>query len=136
MAESGGGGTGPSPAVIFTPHLAPMNRGILSTIYIPLAAAYRANDAAATVHSLYSEFYQNEPFVRVLPLGVTAATNRVRQSTFCDISVPTDHSGHTLIIITAIDNMVKGAAGQAIQNMNVIFNFDETDGLKMIPSLF
>jgi N-acetyl-gamma-glutamyl-phosphate reductase len=123
----------PAPAVIFTPHLAPMNRGILSTIYIPLAAAQKATDA---VHSIYAEFYKDEPFVRVLPLGTEAATNRVRQSNFCDISVHLDHSGAMLIIITAIDNMVKGAAGQAIQNMNIIFGFDETAGLEMIPALF
>jgi N-acetyl-gamma-glutamyl-phosphate reductase len=130
------------PAVVFTPHLAPMNRGILSTIYIPLAAAHKVNEGTGrnanehAIHSIYSEFYKDEPFVRVLPCGITAASNRVRQSNFCDISVHLDHSGAMLIIITAIDNMVKGAAGQAIQNMNIIFDFDETASLEMISSLF
>jgi N-acetyl-gamma-glutamyl-phosphate reductase len=137
----------PAPPVVFTPHLAPMNRGILSTIYIPLhtqalppTAVRPPSEAvkkqAAEIHALYSDFYRDEPFVRVLPLGVTAATNRVRQSNYCDISVHLDHCGSTLIIVSAIDNMVKGAAGQAVQNMNIIFNFDESTGLKTIPALF
>jgi N-acetyl-gamma-glutamyl-phosphate reductase len=140
----------PAPHLIFTPHLAPMNRGILSTIYIPLAEGWRGggtsaevrppsgeiDEKAATIRSAYADFYKDEPFVRVLPQGVTAATNRVRQSNYCDISVHLDHCGSTLIICSAIDNMVKGAAGQAVQNMNVICGFDETSGLEMIPALF
>ena len=149
-------GTPPAPALIFTPHLAPMNRGILSTIYIPLAAGRAdttalAGDAAnaavrppskeieekaAGIRALYADFYRDEPFVRVLPAGVVAATNRVRQSNYCDISVHLDQSGNTLIVASAIDNMVKGAAGQAIQNMNIIFGFDEKTGLDAIPALF
>ena len=140
----------PAPPLIFTPHLAPMNRGILSTIYIPLAGEWQENGSGATIlppgkeleekaakiHGIYGDFYRNEPFVRVLPQGIFAATNRVRQSNYCDISVHLDHSGSTLIICSAIDNMVKGAAGQAVQNMNVIFGYDETCGLEMIPALF
>ena len=124
-----------APALIFTPHLVPMNRGILSTIYIPLAAEWRNNDTAE-IHSLYADFYRDEPFVRVLPLGTAAAANRVRRSNYCDISVHLDHRKTTLIIVTAIDNMVKGAAGQAVQNMNIFFGFNECTGLEMIPSLF
>jgi N-acetyl-gamma-glutamyl-phosphate reductase len=131
MAESAGR---PAPPLIFTPHLAPMNRGILSTIYIPLAAEWQKNKEK--IHALYADFYSGEPFVRVLPEGVIAATNRVRQSNYCDISVHLDHRGTTLIIATAIDNMVKGAAGQAVQNMNIIFGFNERAGLEMIPALF
>jgi N-acetyl-gamma-glutamyl-phosphate reductase len=74
--------------------------------------------------------------VRILPSGITAATNRVRQSNYCDISVHLDLSGSTLIIASAIDNMVKGAAGQAVQNMNILFGFDEKTGLEAIPALF
>jgi N-acetyl-gamma-glutamyl-phosphate reductase len=145
-------GSNPGPAVIFTPHLAPMNRGILSTIYIPLSPAWRVTEAAGQgrvrppskeleakageIRSLYADFYQNEPFVRILPAGFTAATNRVRQSNYCDISVHPDQRGRTLIIASAIDNMVKGAAGQAVQNMNIIFGFDEKAGLEAIPALF
>jgi N-acetyl-gamma-glutamyl-phosphate reductase len=141
------------PGVIFTPHLVPMNRGILSTIYIPLADSWRLKAGAdpslpprppsrelegqiGKIRELYSEFYRDEPFVRVLPAGVTAGANRVRLSNFCDISVHLDPSGTTLIVVSAIDNMVKGAAGQAVQNMNVIFGFDETAGLNTVPALF
>ena len=138
-------------AIIFTPHLVPVNRGILSTIYIPLAAEWQAGspdhsvirppaeaitNQTAKIRALYADFYRDEPFVRVLPDGVTAATNRVRQSNYCDISIHLDHSGSTLIVATAIDNMIKGASGQAIQNMNILFGLDERAGLEMIPAIF
>jgi len=138
-----------APKVIFTPHLAPMNRGILSTIYIALSDEWRMtiNDSnlppcaeiekkTDEIRALYEKFYRDEPFVRVLPAGLAAAANRVRHSNYCDISVHVDINGSTLIIVTAIDNMVKGAAGQAIQNMNILFGFEETSGLKEIPMLF
>jgi N-acetyl-gamma-glutamyl-phosphate reductase len=143
---------GPAPKLIFTPHLAPMNRGILSTVYIPLKEEWQAQAQSAQgaprppskeieekieeVRGLYAEYYKEEPFVRVLPQGVMASTGRVRQSNYCDISVSMDQEGSTLIVITAIDNMVKGAAGQAIQNMNIIMKFDETEGLDTVPALF
>ena len=136
------------PDLIFTPHLAPMNRGILSTIYIPLKSEWQAagekgafrlpsNEAinkAGEIRELYSAFYRNEPFVRILPEGIFASSGRVRHSNYCDISVHTD--GKTLIIASAIDNMVKGAAGQAVQNMNIVMGFDEKAGLTAIPALF
>jgi len=147
MAERHGG---TAPPLIFTPHLAPMNRGILSTIYIPLKGEWRAPAAVgaprppskeiaaktAEIRELYAAFFRDEPFVRVLPAGVMPSTGRVRQSNFCDISVNMDQGGSTLVIITAIDNMVKGAAGQAVQNMNILFGFDETEGLRAVPALF
>jgi len=147
MAERHGG---TAPPLIFTPHLAPMNRGILTTIYIPLKGEWQVatgNGAprppskeitakTAEIRELYAAFYRDEPFVRVLPSGVMPSTGRVRQSNFCDISVNMDHGGSTLIVITAIDNMVKGAAGQAVQNMNVLFGFAETEGLHAVPALF
>jgi N-acetyl-gamma-glutamyl-phosphate reductase len=143
-------GAAPVPTLIFTPHLAPMNRGILSTIYIPLSGEWREEfpqgaprppsreieEKTKKIRDLYEEFYRDEPFVRVLPSGVIAATGRVRHSNFCDISVHLDPSGSVLIVVTAIDNMVKGAAGQAVQNMNIIFGFDETAGLGAIPASF
>jgi N-acetyl-gamma-glutamyl-phosphate reductase len=139
-----------APQLIFTPHLAPMNRGILSTIYIPLVPSWQSPAAPGAprppskeieartdgIRKLYEDFYRDEPFVRVLPKGVFAATNRVRQSNFCDISVHMDQGGRTLIVISAIDNMVKGAAGQAVQNMNILLGFDETAGLAAVPALF
>ncbi|MDR2185980.1 MAG: N-acetyl-gamma-glutamyl-phosphate reductase [Treponema sp.] len=135
--------------VIFTPHLVPMNRGILSTIYIPLAGAWKSagmdsvqpqpeetGEKLQEIRKIYAEFYRDEPFVRVLPAGTVAATGRVRHSNFCDISVHADRRGTTLIVISAIDNMVKGAAGQAVQNMNILLGFEESDGLGAIPALF
>jgi len=135
MAETEGRA---SPSLVFTPHLAPMNRGILSTIYIPLAQKAPENneEQVSKFRSLYADFYKDEPFVRVLPSGVIASTNRVRGSNYCDISVHLDHSGSVLIIASAIDNMVKGAAGQAVQNMNLLFGFDEKTGLEAVPALF
>jgi len=127
------GAAGRTTTVIFTPHLGPYNRGILATVYIPLAQA--AKDAEQ-FRKLYGEFYAAEPFVRVLPQGLCAATNRVRQSNYCDISVHLSADGSTLIAIGAIDNMVKGAAGQAVQNMNIAAGFDETAGLTALPAVF
>ncbi|MDR1399943.1 MAG: N-acetyl-gamma-glutamyl-phosphate reductase [Treponema sp.] len=138
-----------SSPVIFTPHLAPMNRGILSTIYIPLAEVCRleqraqprppakaVTERAEEIRERYAAFYEHEPFVRVLPKGGIASTGRVRLSNFCDISVHLDQTGTMLIIATAMDNMVKGAAGQAIQNMNIIYGFDERAGLTAPPASF
>jgi N-acetyl-gamma-glutamyl-phosphate reductase len=137
--------------LIFTPRLAPMNRGILSTVYIPLSPAWKCGtlersqprpprddviEMTARIHELYTDFYRRERFVRVLPPGVFPATGRVRASNFCDISVHIDQNGEHLIAISAIDNMVKGAAGQAVQNMNIIFGFDETSGLDALPAMF
>lgn len=154
VAGRGPAEPGPPVPVIFTPHLVPMNRGILSTIYIPLADAWKSAgmDAAGMeaarprsretgekireIREIYADFYRDEPFVRVLPMGTAAATGRVRQSNFCDISVHGDQAGTTLIVISAIDNMMKGAAGQAVQNMNILLGFEETAGLGVIPALF
>ncbi|MDR1868268.1 MAG: N-acetyl-gamma-glutamyl-phosphate reductase [Treponema sp.] len=134
--------------IIFTPHLAPMNRGILSTVYIPLAETWvfpheklfplsqQAHDNLKELHDIYSNFYRNEAFVRVLPTGTIAATNRVRHANYCDISLHLEPSGTTLIVISALDNMVKGAAGQAIQSMNIRFSFEETTALNAVPAYF
>ncbi|MDR1388499.1 MAG: N-acetyl-gamma-glutamyl-phosphate reductase [Treponema sp.] len=131
--------------LVFTPHLGPFNRGILATVYIPLGSGSggqcrpASEDTAAKarqIRAVYSEFYRDEPFVRVLPEGRSAATNQVRHSNYCDLSVHLDQSGMTLIVVSAIDNMVKGAAGQAVQNMNIILGFDERAGLESLPALF
>lgn len=110
----------------FTPHLVPMNRGILSTIY----AALTTRMDTAQVHSLYQEFYQREPFVRLLPSGRFPNVRNVRGSNFCDIGVYADPRTDRAVVVTAIDNLVKGAAGQAIQNMNLMMGFDEAEGLR------
>ncbi|MDR1306889.1 MAG: N-acetyl-gamma-glutamyl-phosphate reductase [Treponema sp.] len=135
--------------LVFTPHLGPFNRGILATVYLPLAGTGTAEASAlppggpgkiteklALIREVYAAFYKDEPFVRVLPEGISAATGRVRRSNFCDISVHLDGTGSVLIVESAIDNMVKGAAGQAVQNMNLVCGFAETAGLEALPSLF
>jgi N-acetyl-gamma-glutamyl-phosphate reductase len=137
---------GKSVPLVFTPHLGPFNRGILATVYLPLEAPLSTGPSrpqtkelagkAAVLREQYTSFYKDEPFVRILPENITAATNRVRQSNFCDLSVHLDQSGTVLIVESAIDNMVKGAAGQAIENMNIICGFEESTGLEALPALF
>jgi N-acetyl-gamma-glutamyl-phosphate reductase len=114
--------------VIFTPHLIPMDRGILSTIYVRLNKSV----SIGKIHTLYRNFYRDEEFVRVLNQGVYPLTKAVKGSNYCDISVFLDkrsNKGKTLIIVSAIDNLIKGASGAAVQNMNVMYGFDETTGL-------
>ena len=112
--------------VTFTPHLVPMDRGILSTIY---ATPRSAVDTDGLIE-LYREHYAGEPFVRVLPKGSLPSTAFVRGSNFCDISPMVDQRTGRVIVVSAIDNLVKGASGQAVQNMNIISGFPETMGLE------
>ncbi len=114
--------------VIFTPHLVPMIRGLLSTVYIPLAREISVED----VHALYVKRYEEEPFVLVRPLGEMPQTSWVAGSNRAQVGVALAPGGQTLIASCAIDNLVKGAAGQAIQAANIICGFDETAGL--LPS--
>lgn len=125
-------------AVIFTPHLVPQSRGILSTVYAQLTedGARRIGNSAERLRELYRETYRNEPFVRVLPEGVCATTRTVRYSNFCDIQVYVVNGGRMLEITSCLDNMIKGASGQAVQNMNVMFGFDEHSGIGFIPPAF
>lgn len=117
---------------VFTPHLAPMGRGIVSTTYFRLAKA----STEAELRTAWASFYAAEPFVRVLPEGLCATNRNVRFSNYCDISVHLAHGGKVGIAVGAIDNMVKGAAGQAIQNMNIALGLEETLGLKALPPAF
>jgi N-acetyl-gamma-glutamyl-phosphate reductase len=112
--------------VSFTPHLVPMNRGILTTIYGNLVPFCDTNELLEAFRRLY----RDEPFVRVLPAGQLPNTRHVRGSNFCDIGVHADPRTGRAVVVTAIDNLVKGASGQAIQNMNLMMGFDETAGLK------
>lgn len=112
--------------VTFTPHLAPMSRGILSTKYVRLHGGATAVD----LHDALSKRYKDEPFVTVLPRGVAPSTRMVRGSNRCVINVFADRAEGRAIVVSAIDNLVKGASGQAVQNMNVAFGFKETDGLQ------
>ena len=112
--------------ITFTPHLAPMDRGILSTIY----ATPTKPLSTETIVQLYQDFYAGEPFVRVLLQGTLPSTAFVRGSNFCDIAPLVDLRTGRIIIVSAIDNLVKGASGQAVQNMNLACGFPETMGLE------
>lgn len=112
--------------ITFTPHLVPMDRGILSTIY----AAPEKTISNESIARLYREFYAGEPFVRILTDGRLPSTAFVRGSNFCDIAPLVDARTGRIIVVSAIDNLVKGASGQAVQNMNLICGFPETAGLE------
>jgi N-acetyl-gamma-glutamyl-phosphate reductase len=114
--------------VTFTPHLMPMNRGILSTIYAKLSAGKTVADARAALASTYDK----EPFVHLLPEGKTPSTHMVRGTNHCVMNVFAGAVAGSLIIVSAIDNLTKGASGQAIQNMNVMFGLPETLGLEQV----
>lgn len=110
----------------FTPHLIPMSRGILSTIYVKL----RGDHNAKNLRHILMKTYQDEAFVHILPEGIAPTTHQVKGTNDCLISVFADRAEGRAIIISAIDNLVKGASGQAVQNMNVMYGFAETLGLQ------
>jgi len=116
-------------SVTFTPHLVPMNRGILCTSYGNLKNSFSYNE----IKQIYEKYYQNEFFIRLAKKGVFPETKWVKGSNYCDIGFTLNKSARKIIVIGAIDNLVKGAAGQAVQNMNLMFNFEENMGLKSIP---
>lgn len=111
--------------VTFTPHLVPMTRGILTTAYFQL----KADATTDQLLGVFREFYQDEPFVRVRPAGDLPQTKQVWGSNYCDIGLQVDRRTGRVLVVSVIDNLVKGAAGQAIQNMNLIFGLPETTGL-------
>jgi len=117
---------GRSVGLTFVPHLTPMIRGIHATLY---ARITRDVD----FQSLYEKRYASEPFVDVLPPGRHPDTRSVRAANLCRIAVHRPHDGDMLVVLTVIDNLVKGAAGQAVQNMNLMFDMDETTGLGQLP---
>jgi len=111
---------------VFVPHLIPMNRGILETIYVKLNKAKSEND----IITLYKRFYKTEPFVRVYDAGKVPQTRNVLDTNCCDIGLKVDKNKKLLFIVAAIDNLMKGAASQAVQNMNIVYGFKEDTGLK------
>lgn len=117
---------GSSVMVDFTPHLVPIDRGILSTIYLKTGKRLNLKD----LHSIYRETYAREPFVRVLGPGRHPDVKNVRGTNFCDIGLFKNPRIGSVIVVTAIDNLVKGASGQAVQNMNLMAGLDETTALK------
>lgn len=113
----------------FTPHLVPMNRGILTTSYAKMKQPFREED----VRAVYQKYYGQEYFVRLLDPGVFPETRWVEGSNFVDVNFKIDERTGRIIMLGAIDNVVKGAAGQAVQNMNLMFGLEETTGLRIVP---
>ncbi len=113
----------------FTPHLVPMNRGILVTAYGKAKAGLTQEE----IRRIYESYYEKEPFVRVLPEGTVPETRWVRGSNYVDVNAKLDPRTGRVIMMGAIDNLVKGAAGQAVQNMNLLFGLPETTGLLQVP---
>lgn len=115
--------------VTFTPHLAPMSRGILGTLYGQLTRPLTDTE----VFELYQEFYRDQPFVRVQPPGSWPSTQQVRGTNFCDLGFKVDQERSRVIVISAIDNLTRGASGLAVQNFNLMLGFPETLGLDLPP---
>ena len=120
---------GESVLVNFTPHLVPMSRGELVTAYVRLKDQHKCADLAAAL----SDAYASAPFVRLAPKGTLPSTQFVRGSNYCMIGVYADRIPGRAIVVSAIDNLVKGSAGQAVQNFNLMFGFPETGGLQQLP---
>ncbi|MED4403164.1 N-acetyl-gamma-glutamyl-phosphate reductase [Metabacillus fastidiosus] len=116
-------------AISFSTHLIPMTRGIMSTIYADL----KRDITDEELHEFYKQFYKESPFVRVRPLNQYPATKEVYGSNFCDIAVKVDERTKRVTIVSVIDNLMKGAAGQAVQNFNIINGFEENTGLYLAP---
>jgi len=114
-------------SITFSPHLLPMNRGMLSTIYVTLKRPM----SSSAVQNLLTGHYKNEPFVRILPEGTLPQTGWVRGSNYCDIGFAL--SGRRLVLVSVIDNLVKGASGQAVQNMNIMMGLRETMAIDHVP---
>jgi len=118
--------SGEQVTITFTPHIMPVERGMLSTIYLNL----KKNISADEVVEMYKKFYAGKSFVRIMDKGSLPGIKDVSGTNYCEISVAVDARTKKLIIVSAIDNLVKGASGQAVQNMNIMFGLDETTGLK------
>ncbi len=118
--------SGKKTELTFVPHVAGFERGILNTIHFPM----EVDTTTEQLIDAYDKFYADAPFVRMCRDTETAEIKNVVGTNFCDIELRVDKDGARLVIISAIDNLLKGASGQAVQNMNLMFGFDETEGLK------
>ena len=117
----------PAPSVVFAPHLAPLDRGLLATVYLEVEPGLAPEEA----HVAYTDAYAGEPFVTVCAPGIQPATSHVRGSNRAHIGIALDEPSNTLVVTCAIDNLVKGTAGQAVQCANIVLGYDETAGLAM-----
>ena len=134
IEEQLGYAAGKEIVVNFTPHLVPMNRGILATEYATLNK--KADGTLPTygeVKAIYDKYYNNEKFVRVLEKDICPETKWVEGSNYVDVNFKIDERTGRIVMMGALDNLVKGAAGQAVQNMNLLFGFDEAEGLNLVP---
>lgn len=134
IEEQLGYAAGKEIVVNFTPHLVPMNRGILATEYATLNK--KADGTLPTygeVKAIYDKYYKNEKFVRVLEKDICPETKCVEGSNYVDVNFKIDERTGRIVMMGALDNLVKGAAGQAVQNMNLLFGFDEAEGLNLVP---
>lgn len=134
IEEQLGYAAGKEITVSFTPHLVPMNRGILATEYASLVkkpdGTYPTKEE---IRAAYNKYYEKETFVRVLEEGVCPETKWVEGSNYVDVNFVIDERTGRIVMMGALDNLVKGAAGQAVQNMNLLFGFPEDEGLKLVP---
>jgi N-acetyl-gamma-glutamyl-phosphate reductase len=129
IEEQLGYASGENVVLNFTPHLVPMNRGILATAYANL----KPGVTEEMVRAAYDKYYKEEKFVRVLDKGICPQTKWVEGSNYVDVNFVIDNRTNRVIMMGAIDNLVKGAAGQAVQNMNLMFGLPETEGLNLVP---
>ena len=129
IEEQLGYASGENVTISFTPHLVPMNRGILATEY----ATLKKDVTGEEVKAIYDKYYADEKFVRVLGEGVCPETKWVEGSNYVDIGFKLDPRTNRIVMMGAIDNLVKGAAGQAVQNMNLLFVLPESEGLELVP---
>ena len=129
IEEQLGYASGENVTISFTPHLVPMNRGILATEYATLKKEVTGEE----IKAIYDKYYAGEPFIRVLGEGVCPETKWVEGSNYVDIGFKLDPRTNRIVMMGAIDNLVKGAAGQAVQNMNLLFGLPENEGLELVP---
>ena len=129
IEEQLGYASGENVTISFTPHLVPMNRGILATEY----ATLKKDVTGEEVKAIYDKYYADEKFVRVLDEGVCPETKWVEGSNYVDIGFKLDPRTNRIVMMGAIDNLVKGAVGQAVQNMNLLFGLPESEGLELVP---
>ncbi len=134
IEEQLGYAAGKEMVINFTPHLVPMNRGILATEYATLIKKNGKLPTSADIRAAYEKYYKDEKFIRLLDDGVCPETRWVEGSNYVDIGFKIDERTGRVIMMGAIDNLVKGAAGQAVQNMNIMFGLDEAKGLELVPS--
>ena len=138
IEEQLGYAAGEEITINFTPHLVPMNRGILVTEYANLKKVTYPDGTVdypteEMLREAYRKYYKEEFFIRLLDQGVCPETRWVEGSNFVDVNVVVDERTHRAVMMGALDNLVKGAAGQAVQNMNLLFGFDEAEGLRLVP---